>query len=199
MDNFDIKKFLTENKVTIASQRLAEANDYGVPGGSVVKEKKSGSSAPKAPKAPKAKSAPKEEEEKDEVEEGELPNQQPAGKPKMPPVPGKNNSTSTTTTTSSSSSSKIDAEPGDSPTKMSEENFPKFQEALKILAKMAGKEGGIPEGLAKPLMQIMQTIYMDNKGATPTNEELKGGQKELDKDKDGEIDADDFKMMKKEK
>lgn len=29
------------------------------------------------------------------------------------------------------------------------------------------------------------------------DEELKGGQKKLDKDGDGEIDADDFKAMKK--
>jgi hypothetical protein len=76
----------------------------------------------------------------------------PGQKPKLPPVPGQ-------------------AKPGNSSTTMTPENLAKFKEALKLLAQIAGKQGGIPDGLATPLMKIMQTIHLDNSSQN-TNEEI---------------------------
>jgi len=66
MDQFNLRKFLTENKVTVVSQRLEEANSYGMPGSSVVKEKKSGGGS--APKAPKADTGSKKEGEGEDTD-----------------------------------------------------------------------------------------------------------------------------------
>jgi hypothetical protein len=141
---FDIRKFLTENKITTVSQRLEEADSYGMPGSSVVKEKKSGSggSAPKAPKAPKAggETNPFEKKEGGE-EEG---------------------------------------------TEAIDQLIEQFKELSKDQKVAFAKE------VAKALQPKKKKEDKEE-----VDEELKGGQKKLDKDGDGEIDGDDFKLMKK--
>ena len=102
-NNFDLRKFLTENNLTTTAKAINEA--------------------PNMPPVP-------------------------GSKPKMPPVPGQ--------------ASKPDG------TKMNPEMFAKFKEALKLLAQISSKPGGIPDGLATPLMKIMQTINADN---LPANNE----------------------------
>lgn len=142
MDNFNIRNFLTENKVTLVSQRLAEANDYGVPGGSVVKEKKSGTSGstPKSPKADGGFSS---------KEEGE-------------------------------GTGEVDAV------------FESFKELSKEqqmeLANQIAKH-------LKPKEKKEKANPFEKK--EEVDEELKGGQKKLDKDGDGKISGADFKLMKK--
>jgi hypothetical protein len=141
MDNFNIREFLTENKVTIASQRLEEADSYGMPGSTVVKEKKSGSgdSAPKAPKAPKADGESKSKEEDDS-----------------------------------------DAK----------EVFDCFKDLSKEQQVKVAKQ------IAKHLKPKPKKAEKEE-GEEEIDEELVGGQKELDKDGDGEISGADFKLMKK--
>ena len=99
-NNFDLRKFLTENQLTTTAKAISEA-------------------------------------------------------PNMPPVPGQ---------------AKPNAQPSNSSSTMTPENLAKFKEALKLLAQIAGKQGGIPDGLATPLMKIMQTIHLDNSNQN-TNEE----------------------------
>lgn len=140
MDNFNIRKFLTENKVTIASQKLEEADSYGMPGSSIVKEKKSGSgsSAPKAPKA-SGESKPKEE---------------------------------------------------------GEESFDQLMDEFKELSK--DQQVAFAKEVAKHLKpKPKKEKSEDGEDEEEIDEELKGGQKELDKDGDGEISGADFKLMKK--
>jgi hypothetical protein len=125
---------------------LEGANSYGMPGSSVVKEKKSGGSKSSAPKAPKAageaKTNPFEKKEKSEDNEGE-------------------------------------------------EDIDTLLEQFKELSKEGQMK--LAQGIAKHLKPKEKK---ENK--KEVDEELVGGQKKLDKDGDGEISGDDFKMMKKE-
>jgi hypothetical protein len=124
---------------------LEGANSYGMPGSSVVKEKKSGSgdSAPKAPKAPKA-----------------------AGEKKSNPFEKK--------------------EEGEETEEDTESLFEEFKELSKE-AQMAFAQQIAKHLKPKPKKEDKEEV----------EEELKGGQKKLDKDGDGEISGKDFKMMKK--
>jgi hypothetical protein len=163
-NNFDLRKFLTENKLTSVAKTIKEAEEPQA-GGNAASDKlnltgvnseinnaksfakaiiglanklseKEGfnpESNPHIRKAMEFLNAAAGNAAQEGVNEA----------PNMPPVPGQ-------------------AQPSGSPTAMAPENFAKFKEALKLLAQIAGKQGGIPDGLAKPLMKIMQTINLDN-------------------------------------
>jgi hypothetical protein len=82
---------------------------------------------------------------------------------------------------------------------LNEEDNDGYQEFLSALSKIVGlkKEGIITEDEYSKIMDACLPIYNRLKGQDNLDEKLKGGQKKLDKDGDGKISGNDFKMMKK--
>ena len=173
-----------------ANPVLEAANSYGMPGSSVVKEKKSGSgdSAPKTPKAPKA-----------------------AGEKKTNPFEKKEEG---------------DSKEGDSDVEEVLECFKDLskEQQLEVAKQIAKhlkpkeKKEDVKELTNKDLergekevKKLDRSVYGDDEDLDydfddeenkdqekeKVREELKGGQKKLDKDGDGKISKHDFKLMKK--